>query len=492
MMIRGESRYTAVPGLLAHGSRQDTADMCRSIPIAKRLVQRERLPWEISRRGVLAGLAVVGLILIMDTRAYPIVGGSDPIFLYVLSVVGLLALGLILSMTMTARRVASTISHWETKTETLYSFTTSLSGASSLDEVMEAIGSHIPKIFHRPIVILLPQDQGLKERFCSPGVILDDREREAAEWVFRTGDEAGNSTDRFSGATLLYRPLITFQGVVGVFGIPADGATDLLDGEQRQLFGTFVSQAALAITRADLAAKALQSEILLGTDKLHKALLNSISHNLRTPITSVAGVLQNLLEDGHLFDPTTRQHLLETALNEALRLDRLVQNLLDMSRLEGGVIHIKTVFCDVHDVIGAALEQIGEQARRRAVSIAIDPGLPLVPMDHVLIVQVLVNLIDNAFKYSPPDEPIRITAQQIDGHVKVSIADCGIGIPEQELERVFDKFFRSASSDVHCGAGLGLAICKGFIEAHHGRVWANRRPNGGTEMTFLLPCEVKR
>jgi two-component system, OmpR family, sensor histidine kinase KdpD len=211
---------------------------------------------------------------------------------------------------------------------------------------------------------------------------------------------------------------------------------------------------------------------------------------LRTPITSVIGALNSVLEDR--LDAATQRHLLETAHDEAAKLNQLVQNLLDMSRLESGAVHVKTEPCDVHDVIGAALDQLGEMGRRRPISIAIEPRLPLVPMDQTLIVQVLANLADNALKYSPADSPIEIEARLNGDDLCVRVADRGNGIPEQDLDRVFEKFFRGASPRGSRGAGLGLSICKGFVNAHGGRIWAQRREQGGTEVIFMLPAEVKR
>jgi two-component system sensor histidine kinase KdpD len=197
------------------------------------------------------------------------------------------------------------------------------------------------------------------------------------------------------------------------------------------------------------------------------------------------------LEDGVHLDLPTQQNLLRTAQEEARRLNWLVQNLLDMTRLEGGAIRVKAEFCDVHDVIGAALHQLGEAAHSHPISVTIASDLPLVPMDDVLIVQVLVNILDNAMKYSPEAAPVEIDARVNAGQLEIRVLDRGRGIPEQELERVFDKFFRVAIPGAPKGAGLGLSICKGLVEAHKGRIIAKRRTQGGTELTFFLPMEAK-
>jgi PAS domain S-box-containing protein len=231
--------------------------------------------------------------------------------------------------------------------------------------------------------------------------------------------------------------------------------------------------------------------ILQEADKLQQSLFNTVSHDLRTPLASVIGALSTVLEDGDLLDALTQQSLLRTAQDEARRLDSLVQNLLDMTRLEGGAVRVKIQPCDVHDVVGAALRQLGEAARSQPVSVTIAPNLPLVPMDHVLIVQVLVNVLDNALRYSSGEAPVEIEAQMSADHLEIRVLDRGRGIPEEEIERVFDKFFRGASPGTPKGTGLGLSICKGFVEAHNGAIVAKNRAQGGTEVAVFLPSQIQ-
>jgi len=374
----------------------------------------------------------------------------------------------------------------------LYALTTSLAAETKLDQIIAALERHVLETFRRPIVVLLPAAGGLTVRFRSAELAFDEQEGAAAACVFGNDQEAGYGTDKFSDSTIRYLQLKSWRGVVGVVGIQAVGWEEWHSSGRQQLLRNFMSQAALAITRADLVKKAQQVEVLQETDKLQKALLNSVSHNLRTPLASVLGALNSVLEDEALLDALTKQSLLKTAQEEAGRLNWLVQNLLDMTRLEGGVIRVKTEPCDVHDVVGAALHQLGEATRSHPVSITIAPDLPLVPMDHVLIVQVLVNMLDNALKYSPGDAPIDIEARLDAGQLEIRVLDRGRGIPEQELARVFDKFFRGTLPGPARGAGLGLSICKGFVEAHNGRILAKRRTQGGTELAFFLPLEAKR
>jgi two-component system, OmpR family, sensor histidine kinase KdpD len=402
---------------------------------------------------------------------------------------GLLTVGLVVSkLTSAAREEAQAVR----KREVLYSLTKSLATEVDLDQMLSAIEGHVLKTFQRPIIMWLPGEAGLTTRLRSRDIGLDEVDQRAAEWAFENGREAGCGTDEFSASRLHYMPLKSWRGVVGVLGIQGERSKKWLPVQERHLLETFANQAALAITRAVLVRETQRLEVLQETDKLQKALLNSISHNLRTPLASVTGALNSVLEDGALLDASTQNELLMAAREEAIRLNRLLQNLLDMTRLEGGTVKVKLEPHDVQDAVGAALEQLGDTARRHPIVINIPPKLPLVPMDFALIVQALVNLLDNALKYSPVDGPIEVGARLDDDQLLIQVADSGSGIPEQHLERVFEKFFRVAAPEGPRGTGLGLSICKGFIEAHHGRIWAQRRTGGGTEVTFSLPLGAKR
>lgn len=235
--------------------------------------------------------------------------------------------------------------------------------------------------------------------------------------------------------------------------------------------------------------QARQAQMLKATEKLQSALLNSISHDLRTPLVSITGTLSDLAEDSVAIDEDTRRSMVETAYGEAQRLNHLVGNLLEITRIEAGAMQARRELCDVEDVIGSTLEQLADRLKSRQVKTAVAGSLPLVPMDFVLIVQVLVNLIDNALKYSPPGTCVEVQARAAGDHLEIQVMDRGIGIPTSDLPRVFDKFYRVQRPDGVSGTGLGLAICKGIVEAHAGRIWADHREGGGTVFTVLLPLE---
>jgi two-component system sensor histidine kinase KdpD len=255
--------------------------------------------------------------------------------------------------------------------------------------------------------------------------------------------------------------------------------------EQLHLLETFASQTALAIERAILAEEAQAAQVRVEAERLRSSLLSSVSHDLRTPLTSITGAASTLLESDGGLTAASRRDLLETISEEAHRLNRLVQNLLEMTRLEAGV-QVKKDWHPLEEVVGAALSHLERLLREHPVRASLPKDLPLVPLDDVLIEQVLINLLENAVKYTPPGTLIEIGASAGDGAVTVEVADRGPGLPPGDVERAFEKFYRGAP-EVARGAGLGLAICRAIVGAHGGRIWAENRREGGVAFRFTLP-----
>jgi two-component system sensor histidine kinase KdpD len=282
-------------------------------------------------------------------------------------------------------------------------------------------------------------------------------------------------------------PLKTARNIMGVLGVNLAEAINQMTPEQRRLLEAFASQAAQAIERVQLAGEAAQAQLLRETEKLQTILLNSISHDLRTPLTSITGALSSLRDDTTYLSDADRNILVTTAWEQANRLNALVGNLLDMSRLEAKAMKVKLEPGDIQDVIGVALSQLAERLEGRPLTLEIPDNLPLVPLDFVLMVQVLVNLLDNALKYSPPDAPLTVRAEASASELIVEVMDRGQGIPDKELARIFDKFYRVRRADDAGGTGLGLSISKGIIEALQGRIWAEARPGGGSIFAVALP-----
>jgi two-component system sensor histidine kinase KdpD len=286
-------------------------------------------------------------------------------------------------------------------------------------------------------------------------------------------------------------PLRGSQGILGEMELQSTGPQAEPSPAQRRLMEAFASQTAQAIERIRLAERARQVKMMQDTERLQTALLNSISHDLRTPLVSITGSLSTLREDSIALDAELHRSLVDTAYQEAVRMNRLVANLLNMTRLEAGAMKVVKRLEDVQDVVGAALEPLNERLANRPVKIQVPAELPLVPMDFVLMLQVLVNLIDNALKYSPEGSPVDIQAFHNDQNVEIWVQDRGSGIPEPDLERVFDKFYQvqPEGKRLRPSTGLGLSICRGIVEAHQGSIRAENRPGGGATIKIVLPLE---
>lgn len=237
-----------------------------------------------------------------------------------------------------------------------------------------------------------------------------------------------------------------------------------------------------------LAEEAEKARIQAETERLRSALLSSVSHDLRTPLAAITGAASTLVQDDAVLDATTRKDLAETIFEEADRLNRLIRNLLDMTRLESGAVKVRKEWQPLEEVVGAALGRADARIAGRDVEVRLPRDLPLAPFDGVLVEQVLINLLENAAKYAG-DGVIEIVATAGVDEIVVEVADRGPGIPAGDEARVFEKFHRAVREGSPGGVGLGLAICRAIVAAHGGRIWAENRPGGGASFKFTLPIE---
>ena len=411
---------------------------------------------------------------------------------YFVTFIALLVVSLIIStLTAQGREQVEAAIRRESQTSALYDLGRDLTSATDLDEVLQIIISHIGQAFGREVAIFLPENGHLRLVSSSPAYQPDENELAVAVWAYDYDQPAGRGTDTLPAASIRCQPLKTSNGLVGVLGVRPKEAGNFLTTEQRQTLSAFTNQAALAIERAILAQQAQRTELLQVTEKLQTALLNSISHDLRTPLVSITGALTALDEQSDSLNEENRASLVITAREEADRLNRLVGNLLSMTRIESGAIKLHLEPGDIQDVVGTALEQLGKRVGRHRVQANIPADFPLMPMDFTLIVQVLVNVLENAVKYSPENSLIEISADLLDGKARLQIADRGVGIPSEDLARVFDKFYRVQRPESVTGTGLGLSISKGIIDIHHGKIYASARDGGGTIITLELPLSEK-
>ena len=407
---------------------------------------------------------------------------------YLITFIALFSVGVIIStLVAKSRERADALREREVQTASLYYLSRDLAGAGGIAAIMEGVIRNVGESLHCKVGILLPEGERLELKAGSPGLTLDVKEQAVADWSFRNRQPSGRGTDTLGSSPLLFLPLQGSASLLGVLGVKLDNEAEHHSPQIRRLLDAFASQTAMAMERVHLGRQAEQAQILQARETLERALLNSISHDFRTPLSSIIGVLSSLKDDGEHLSADIRRELLETASEEATRLNRFVGNLLDMTRLEAGKLALNKELCDVQDLIGCALAALEPRISSRDIAVRMLPMLPLVPMDLVLITQVLVNLLENTLKYSPSGTPVEIIARTDAPWLIIEIADKGHGVPDQDLKRIFDKFYRIPVPEGAGGTGLGLSICKGIVEAHGGSIRAENRPDGGLRITIKLP-----
>jgi two-component system, OmpR family, sensor histidine kinase KdpD len=376
--------------------------------------------------------------------------------------------------------------HNAERTMALYTLAHETASAVNMDDVLRSAVAQIGRIFNGEVAILLAHDGTLNAtpHPCST-LVMDERELGAAQWAFENERSAGRHTDTLPAAAGRYVPLRTSAGSVGILGLRLR-EDERLTFDQEALLETFTNQVALVIERELLDQAAEQAAMLRESERLYTALLNSISHELRTPIATISGAASGLLNPATASDSSNRVALAQDIQTAAERLNRLVENLLDMSRLESGRLTLKREWCDVCDLLGAAVQRMGDGLGEHPVHIHCAPDLPLVQMDFVLIEQVIVNLLDNIRNYTPPTTQIDLEAMITDGALSIRVMDDGPGIPKDELGRIFDKFHRVPGTPTG-GTGLGLSISRGLVEAHGGALTAENRILDGACFVIRLP-----
>ena len=444
-----------------------------------------------STRGpsVLASVLSVAAFDFFFVRPYYSFAVSDTQYFITFAVMLVVAL-VISGLTIRIRTQAESARHRERRTAALYAMSRELASVRGLDNILSAAVRHIAEVFRSQVVILLPDASGRPaiQTGLPAQFEMDSTELGVSQWVYEHRQMAGLGTSTLPGAKALYLPLLASRGTLGVLGVRPTEPHSLEAPEQLHQLETFASQTALAIERTQLAAEAQEAQIRAEAERLRNALLSSVSHDLRTPLATIMGSASSLLENGTHFQRGTWQDLLQSILDEAERLNRLVGNLLDMTRLEAGTLAVKKEWLPLEEIVGTALARMEKRFGNRPITTHVPADLPLVHIDGLLIEQVLINLLDNGLKYTPRGSGIDISASVSDGAVLVEVADRGPGFSPGEEERIFDKFYRGQTADSR-GVGLGLAICRAIVEAHGGKIWAGNRPGGGAVFRFTLPAK---
>ncbi len=372
----------------------------------------------------------------------------------------------------------------ERRTAALLALAKDLAAAPVRQDVARSTVRRTAETLDVGAVLLLAGAQGGVDPLAAQGdVSLDANELSVARWVLDHAQPAGRWTETLPGTSLLYVPLLGSKGALGVLGVQTQAAPT---GEQMHLLEGIASQAALALERTALQAAAQEAEVQVEAERLRSAVLSAVSHDLRTPLAAITGAASSLLDPG--LTAATRDDLAGTIVGESDRLNRLIGNILQVTRLESGAATVEKEWQPLEEAVGAALARAEELLEGRPVSVELPEDLPLLQADGLLLEQVFFNLLENAAKYTPAGSPVMVRAWTSPEWVEVEVADQGPGLPPGQEGRVFDKFVRLSGGGR--GVGLGLTVCRGIVVAHGGTMWAENRPGGGLAFRFRLPWQT--
>ncbi len=408
---------------------------------------------------------------------------------YVITFLVMLAMALVISnLAYNLRYQARIATLRERRARSLYEAARELSGAVQTEQIVEIANRNIQGVFQAETAVLLPD---LSERIMyspPPGgnQTMPQIDTAIAQWVFDHQQPAGYGTNTLAASPFYYLPLKAPIRPRGVLALAPRNPRLVFVPEQHRLLETFASQIALALERVHFVHVAQEALMKIESERLRNSLLSAISHDLRTPLTALVGLASTLARGADLPEHSRRE-LAQAAADEAMRMSSLVTNLLDMARLQSEGVHINRQWHVLEEIVGSALRALGKPLAGRDVRVSLDASLPLIYVDGVLIERVLYNLVENAVKYTPAGSSIRIAGQVRDGDLAVSVEDDGAGLPAGMLESIFEKFTRGERESSTAGVGLGLAICKAIVQAHHGRIWAENVHGGGARFTFTLP-----
>ncbi|WP_375451329.1 ATP-binding protein [uncultured Devosia sp.] len=377
-------------------------------------------------------------------------------------------------------------------TEGLYDFSRRLSAAYGLESVLTATAAHLNGVLGQAIVLLAPDETGelVPQVAWPPDIELNETAMIAARWAYEKKENAGFTTGTLPQIPFLFWPIRSAQRMVGVLGIALDDKRGALTPDEDRQVAAILEQAAIAIDRARLVRENANAAVAKEGEKLQSALLSSLSHDLRTPLASITGAVTTLRQLGERMPVASREDLLASIEEETGRLNRFVTNLFDMTRIESGMIQLRRAPIDLAGTIAAAVARAKSVHPDLAVEVSLSEHLAPALGDAAMLEQVLFNLLDNARKYAGKDAPVAIFARIADGFAGISVTDQGKGIPADELEAIFGKFYRRAKGDGRAaGTGLGLSIARGFIEAMGGTIKAESPAikKRGTRFTIRLP-----
>lgn len=386
------------------------------------------------------------------------------------------------------RHQARVAEYRERRVSALYHLSKELAEARLEREIIEISVHQLYAEFGGKNTLLFPGRKGLIGYPSGPPLTISLRaaDLDVARWVFKHGQMAGNGTHNLPGEPAVYIPLNGSTSTMGVLVLEPISPQQIFLPGQRQLLDTFVNQIVHTLERAILAEQAKEATLKMQAETLRNSLLSSISHDLRTPLATIVGAASTLETDGRLSESSKRK-LVCAISEEAQRMSDLTTKILAMARLEAGEVVLNRQWYAPEEIIGSALRRLDKKLKTRKINVQIADSLTLIHVDAVLLQQVLINLLDNADKYSPAGLPIDITVATTPSGLSITVADHGQGIPEDLQQTVFDKFFRIHAESAQSGVGLGLSICRAIVEAHGGDIQVTNRSGGGAAFQLQLP-----
>ena len=439
---------------------------------------------------VLASVLGVGLFDLLFVQPYFSFSVADS--QYLITLIGMLIVGLVISNLMAnVRSQAKVASFRERRAAVLYAMSKDLaSGESELHVVTTAVkhlhsefGGHNVILFPNHLSrIVYPNHKAIPESYHGADLSV-------AQWVFEHNEAAGQGTHTLPGTEAVYFPISDGDKVLGVWVLLPVNLRRIFLPEQQKLLETLLRQIGQALSRLRMVEQSQTAQMQIETERLRNSLLSAISHDLRTPLATIIGSASTLLEEHVHLQPEDKLELKRAILEEAGRMSSLINNILDMARLDSGVVTLNKQWHPVEEIIGSAITSLNQQLKGRQVKVTALPGIHLVYADAVLIEQVLINLVENALRYTPAKTGIDIDVEILPEEVKISVSDFGPGIPKGQEETLFEKFYQARNESAQSGVGLGLAICRAIIVAHDGTIYGRNKLEGGAVFTFSLPNE---
>ncbi len=408
-------------------------------------------------------------------------------FQYFFTLIVMLLISFVIShLTLRVRKQAESARFAERQTDALHTLSRQLASTRGIDKILEIGEQYVGKLFDSEVIILLPKNDQLVSHSKSKKIVLNNKEQEVAKWVYELGNMAGKGTDTLSFSEALYVPLIASQNTLGVMRM-IQKKQQLFTPGQIYILEACANQIALALEVDKIQEKNRKKELKLETNRVRSELLQNVSHDLHAPLAAVLGEASTLIEMNKELKHKEIKKIGEDIFYEVEQHSRLINNLLQMTYIESGSVKLDKRLTSLHELINLVIHTSIKKIDNREIHVDIDQLIPKIAIDSTLVQEIFINLIDNAIKFSPDNTQINIVAKKDNNNILISIEDEGSGIVPDEVNQLFEKYYRGRKITSERGLGLGLAICRAIVNAHGGKIWAENRPQGGASFKFTLP-----